>query len=74
MKAFEIQSNANELIIRLDKKLIHSNILLKIAKRLQIECLAQQAGFEGNLLNIAEEIDLNWWENNKESFLKDVKR
>ncbi|GAB4397446.1 MAG: hypothetical protein OHK0053_13970 [Microscillaceae bacterium] len=72
MEVFEIQSNANELIIRLDKNLMPSDTLLKVAKRLQIEYLAQKAGYDGSLLEVAEEIDENWWKTNGEDFLKNI--
>lgn len=74
MQAFNIQSNDKELIIRLDKSDMSTEILLKIAKRLQVEYLAQKAGFNKSLLPLAEEIDNQWWEKNGEDFLKNVKK
>lgn len=74
MEAINIQSTDKEVLIRLDKSDISTEALVKIVKRLQVEFLAQKAGFVGNLLDIAEEIDENWWKVNGEEFLKNIKK
>lgn len=74
MEAINIQSTDKEVLIRLDKSDMSTEALVRIIKRLQVEFLAQKAGFTGSLLNIAEEIDENWWKTNGEDFLKNVKK
>lgn len=74
MKQFNVQSNDKEVIIRFDKSEINTEAMLKILKRLQVEYLAQKADFKDNLLDIATEIDNQWWEANNQNFLKNVKK
>lgn len=74
MKQFNVQSNDKEVVIRFDKSEINTEAMLKILKRLQVEYLAQKADFKDNLLDIATEIDNQWWEANNQNFLKNVKK
>lgn len=74
MEAINIQSNDKEVLIRLNKADLSTEALMKIIKRLQVEHLAQKAGFMGSLLDVAEEIDENWWKANGEDFLKNIKK
>lgn len=74
MKPIEIQSTENEVVIRLDKNDIATEQLLKIANRLQAEYLAQKGMFKDSILDMAEDIDANWWDKNSDAFLKDVKK
>lgn len=74
MKQFNVQSNDKEVVVRFDKSEINTEAMLKILKRLQVEYLAQKADFKDNLLDIATEIDNQWWEANNQNFLKNVKK
>ena len=74
MEAFNIQSNDKELIIRMNKSEIPTEILLKIIQRLRIEYLAQKAAIQQDLSHLAEEIDETWWKKNGDDFLKDVQK
>jgi hypothetical protein len=74
MQPFTIQSNQNELVIRFDKSQIDTTIFLKIAKRMQLEYLSQKADIQENISLLVEDINNEWWKNNEEMFLKDVKK
>ncbi|NJO02298.1 MAG: hypothetical protein HC880_11960 [Bacteroidia bacterium] len=74
MEAINIETTDKEVLIRLDKSDMSTEALVRIIKRLQVEFLAQKAGFTGSLLDIAEEIDTTWWRENGEDFLKNVKK
>jgi hypothetical protein len=39
-----------------------------------MESLAQKSGFDPEILNIAEQINQDWWNENGEGFLKGVKK
>ncbi|MDO9039746.1 MAG: hypothetical protein Q7U65_00025 [Bacteroidota bacterium] len=62
------------MILKLNKKGFDQNYLIALVKRLQMESLAQKSGFDAEILNIAEEINQDWWNENREAFLKDVKK
>ena len=60
MTKSSIQYQGNELVIRLNREDFSASYLLSLIRRLQLEELAQQAGFNEKVLEIAEEIDQEW--------------
>lgn len=74
MTKSSIQYQGNELVIRLNREDFSASYLLSLIRRLQLEELAQQAGFDEEVLEIAEEIDQEWWDEKGEEFLKDVEK
>ena len=72
MQSFNIHSDDNELVIRLDKNTVPTEVLLKIAHRLRVEYLAQKAGFSGDFSELIDKVDESWWEENGSDFLKNV--
>jgi len=73
MTNLSIQTQGNEMIIRLNRESFSESYLLSLIRRLRVEELAKQAEFDEKILDIAEEIDQKWWEENGEEFLKDVR-
>jgi hypothetical protein len=69
MTKSSIQYQGNELVIRLNREDFSASYLLSLIRRLQLEELAQQAGFNEKVLEIAEEIDQQWWDEHREEFL-----
>jgi len=69
-----IENKGNQMIFKLNKKSFDENYLISLVKRLQMESLAQKSGFSASILNVAEEINQAWWNENGEKFLKDVKK
>ena len=74
MKGLKIQSESNQIIITISKNKFDENYLLKMIERMNIEYLAKKADFDERILNVAEEINENWWKENGRNFLKDVKK
>lgn len=74
MENLIIENKGDQMILRLNKKGFDEQYLISLVKRLQNEDLAQKAGFGSDILNIAEQINQDWWNKNEDSFLKDVKK
>jgi len=69
-----IENKGDQMVLKLNKKGFDENYLIALVNRLQIESLAQKSGFNSSILNISEEINQDWWNENGEEFLKEVKR
>ena len=74
MENLVIENKGNQMIFKLNKKSFDENYLISLVKRLQMESLAQKSGFSSSILNVAEQINQDWWDENGERFLKDVKK
>lgn len=74
MENFIIENKGDQMILKLNKKGFDENYLIALVKRLQMESLAQKAGFDTSILSIAEEINQEWWNENGNEFLKGVKK
>lgn len=74
MENLEIENIGDQMILKLNKKGFDKNYLIALVKRLQMESLAQKSGFDAEIVNIAEEINQDWWNENGKTFLKDVKK
>lgn len=62
------------MILTLNRKGFDPNYIIALIKRLKLEELAQRSGFSDSVSAIAEDLDQQWWDENAESFLKDVKK
>jgi hypothetical protein len=74
MENLVIENLGDQMILRLNKKGFDEQYLISLVKRLQIESLAQKSGFNSSILKIAEQINQDWWDENEEKFLKNVKK
>lgn len=74
MENLVIKNKGNQMIIKLNKKGFDQNYLISLVKRLQTEELAQRSGFTSNILDVAEQINQEWWDKNGEIFLEGIKR
>ena len=74
MENLIIENKGNQIILKLNKKGFDENYLISLVKRLQIENLANKAKFSPDILNIAEQINQEWWDENNENFLKGIKK
>jgi hypothetical protein len=72
MENLVIEDKKNQLILKLNKKGFNKEYLISLVKRLQVEELAQKSKFSSDILSIAEQINQEWWDNNKDNFLKEV--
>lgn len=69
-----IENTGDQMVLKLNKKGFDENYLIALVKRLQVESLAQKSGFNSSILSVAEQINQDWWNENGENFLKDVKK
>jgi hypothetical protein len=74
MNGLSIETIGREMVIRLNKDSFSDIYLLSLIRRLTLEELAKKADFDEKVLEIAEEIDQQWWTQNGEEFLKDVRK
>lgn len=74
MKSLVIENVDNEMILRLDKRSFDGDYLVSLVKRLQIEELTYKANLSDNILEEAEKINQEWWDKNREDFLKGIER
>ncbi|MBW8332900.1 MAG: hypothetical protein K0M40_12830 [Prolixibacteraceae bacterium] len=74
MENLEIENIGDQMILKLNKKGFDKNYLIALVKRLQMESLAQKSGFDAEIVNIAEEINQDWWNENGKAFLKGVEK
>ena len=65
MNAIEVQTNSDRYIISIDKSLMDKDILFSFLERLKLEQLARKVNFDESILEIGDEINNNWWKNNK---------
>lgn len=69
-----IENKGDQMILKLNKSRFDENYLISLVKRLQIENLAQKSEFTPEIMNIAEQINQDWWKTNGDEFLKEVKK
>ena len=74
MENLVIENKGNQMILKINKKGFDENYLISLVKRLQIEELAQKSDFKSDILAIAEQINQDWWDKNREEFLKGIKK
>lgn len=69
-----IENEGDQMVLKLNKKGFDDNYLISLVKRLQLESLAQKSGFNSSILSIAEQINQDWWDENGQKFLEEVKK
>jgi hypothetical protein len=74
MENLVIENKGGQMILILNKKGFDENYLISLVKRLQMESLAQKSGFNTSVLSVADQINQDWWNENGEEFLKEVKK
>ena len=74
MENLVIKNKGNQMIVKLNKRGFDENYLISLVKRLEAEELAQRSGFTSDILDVAEQINQDWWDKNGESFLVGIKR
>ena len=71
MNSINIQNQPDRYIISIDKKGVSQEFMLELLERLQLEHLAQKVDFDDSILALGEEINVNWWQQNKQRFIKE---
>jgi hypothetical protein len=74
MKNLVIENKGDQVILKINRKGFDENYLISLLKRLQIEELAQKSEFSDDIIDVAEQVNEEWWDKNGENFLKEVKK
>ena len=74
MENLVIENTKSQIILKLNKKGFDKSFLISLLKRLQIEYLAEKSEIKSDILNVAEQINQDWWDKNEEKFLKGIKK
>ena len=74
MENLVIENSGDQMVLKLNKKGFDESYLISLVKRLQLESLAQKSGFNSAILSVAEQINQDWWDENGEKFLNEVKK
>lgn len=69
MNSISIEYTPNNVVLTLDRDEFAENFLKSFIKRWEAEKLAQRAEIDESILEIADEINREWWERNKHHFL-----
>lgn len=73
MAGLNIINNANQLIITIDKQQYTPIFIDRLIKRLELELiLSKSEAQEADLTQLANDIKSEWWEKNKDSYMKGV--
>ena len=68
MEAITIESEKDRYVISIDKQAIDKEYVYDLLKSLHTEQLAQKMNIDDSILEIGEQIKLDWWEQNKHKF------
>ncbi len=74
MKNISFTSGKNQLVITVDTSDLDQDYLLKVLEKIELEILAQKAQVKDSALDIAEQINEDWWRENRDNYLRGVKR
>lgn len=72
MRNLKIDTKGDKMILTLNRKGFDQDYLIALIKRLQVEELAQKAGFTGKVEKVADELNQKWWDEHGDSFLTGV--
>jgi hypothetical protein len=71
-KDFSIECVGNHAVIRVNLSLINIESLNKLIERLRFEELIKRAKFGDEVTEIGREIKKNWWQKNRDEYLKGI--
>ncbi len=72
MEAIQIQSTENKIRILVDKNVVDIDFLVDLMEQLRIEYLAKKIDFSEDIISIGDDMKKNWWQKNKDEFLKGI--
>lgn len=73
MENIVVENQLSKIVVTLNKCAFDENYLISLLKRLKVEELSFRMNFSDDVLELADQINHDWWENNKGEFLKGVK-
>lgn len=69
MNSLSIEYTGNNIVLTLERNDFSDDFLRSFIRKWEVEKLAQQAQIDESVLEIADEINREWWERNKSRFL-----
>ena len=70
MTGLTIENTNDKLVLSIDKTNFSEEVLLDVMRITRLEYLIAKADFDESVLEIADEIKRDWWENNKAEILR----
>lgn len=74
MNALTVQNEGNNIQISLNRSCYDSEYIAKLIGRLELDAMAKAAEFSPEVIEIANKIDTDWWKQNGDEFLKNIKK
>jgi hypothetical protein len=71
MNAISVETLSDKYLISIDKNAINKDYLFRLLEKVRIEYLAQAADFDEEIEQLGEEIKKDWWQKNKQRFIKE---
>ena len=72
MEGIQIESTENAIHIVLDKNCVSMDFLIDLLEQLRVERLAAKIDFPEDIVTVGDDIKKGWWQNHKDSFLKEI--
>ena len=70
----EIKFENNEAILKFPKQLVSSNYVQEFLERLRLEAIIESSQLtENQAWELSEQMKQDWWQKNKDKFLKRIK-
>ena len=70
MKNISLTSDKNQLVITVDTSDLDQDYLFKVFEKIELEVLAQKACVKEDAIDIAEQINKDWWTENSDNYFK----
>jgi hypothetical protein len=70
MQAIDLQTTDDRFLISIDKNFIDREFLLTLIEKIRLEYLVRKADFDDGIEELGEAIKADWWEKNKDRFIK----
>lgn len=71
MQTFQIARTSHSVQITMNTSGMDDDQLVEMLRRIQMEYLARRVNFDDSILELAKEIDKDWWQKNKKRLLGD---
>jgi hypothetical protein len=70
MQAIDLQTTNDKFLISIDKNSIDKEFLLNLIEKIRLEYLVRKVDFDESIEDLGEEIKADWWQKNKDKFIK----
>jgi hypothetical protein len=70
MQVIDLQTTNDKFLISIDKTLVDKEFLLNLIEKIRLEYLVRKVDFDESIEDLGEEIKADWWQKNKDKFIK----